>query len=177
MTEFQSETLTKSNERALQSKYVDILCECMKTVTDNITQVNGNTITDEIDVVFFLDASGSCYAMSEKFLNAVSIMPRPTFKIHLYSFDTQVYELNIDEPKMMGGGGTLLPVMETFIQEQIQSGKMKKYPDAVFVITDGHGDKISPEKPENWFWLMTIKYHTYHSIPKESSKFVLSEFA
>jgi len=39
MTEFQSETLTKSNERALQSKYVDILCECMKTVTDNITQV------------------------------------------------------------------------------------------------------------------------------------------
>lgn len=127
-----------------------------------------------IDVVFFLDASGSCYNMADRFFKAAASVPRKTFNIHLCSFDTRVYELDINEPKMQGGGGTSFHIMENYIQSQIKSGKMKKYPDAIFVITDGYGDQIQPEKPKNWFWLMTEKY--YHCIPQESSKFMLSEF-
>lgn len=128
----------------------------------------------KIDLVFFLDASGSCYSMADRFFKAAATVPRNIFNIHLCSFDTQVYELDINEPKMIGGGGTYFSIMENYIQSKIKSGAMKRYPDAVFVITDGYGDNVFPEKPKQWFWLMTEKH--YSCIPKISHKFMLNEF-
>lgn len=128
----------------------------------------------KIDVVFFLDASGSCYNMADRFFKAAASVPRHIFNIHLCSFDTRVYELDINSPKMMGGGGTSFSIMEDFIQAKIKSGEMRRYPDAVFVITDGYGDKVNPEKPTKWFWLMTEKH--YSCIPNSSHKYMLSEF-
>jgi hypothetical protein len=128
----------------------------------------------KLDAVFFLDASGSCYDMADRFFKAAASVPRKTFNIHLCSFDTRVYELDVNKPQMQGGGGTSFRIMEDYIQGQIACGKMKKYPDVVFVITDGYGDDIRPEKPKKWFFLMTEK--AFHCLPPESTKFMLSEF-
>jgi hypothetical protein len=128
----------------------------------------------KIDLVFFLDASGSCYGMADRFFKAAATVPRNVFNVHLCSFDTRVYQLDINSPKMVGGGGTSFHIMEDFIQAKLKSGEMKRYPDAVFVITDGYGDNIHPEKPKHWFWFMTEKY--FSCIPSSSHKFMLSEF-
>ncbi|MBS1722450.1 MAG: hypothetical protein JSS66_05525 [Armatimonadetes bacterium] len=128
----------------------------------------------KIDLVFFLDASGSCTGFTDRFFKAATSVPDKVFKIHLCSFDTRVYELDIRVPKMQGGGGTAFDIMEDYIQASIKSGKMKRYPDAVFVITDGYGSQVNPQIPDRWFWFMTENYR--HCIPAKSHVFMLNEF-
>lgn len=72
------------------------------------------------------------------------------FEIHAISFDTKCYPYDIlsgDKPR--GGGGTNFGIIEDYIQENF-----KKYPKAVFVLTDGEGTKVDPERPDRWAWLL-----------------------
>jgi predicted metal-dependent peptidase len=84
-----------------------------------------------------------------------------------------VEETSLKSNKIYGGGGTSFNIMENKIQS-IMKSENKKYPKAVFVITDGYGNKVSPEKPEKWYWFLSANYT--HYIPSQSKTYKLSDF-
>lgn len=131
---------------------------------------------DKFNLVFFLDASGSCIGYKNQFFNLARSIPEDKFNVKLYSFDTRTYELDIKDPHVKGGGGTSFGPLETAVQKAIKEDErfLGKYPDLVFVLTDGMGTKVSPEKPQNWYWLMTGNYH--HCIPSGSNIVPLRKF-
>ena len=55
-----------------------------------------------------------------------------------------------------------------------------KYPDAVFVMTDGYGDKVVPQMPERWYWFidggMSSKTLTTSYCPEECAVYKLTDF-
>jgi hypothetical protein len=128
----------------------------------------------KIDVLFYQDTSGSCVHLAERFFKAAMSLPEERFNIHMCCFDTQVYETTIASKKLYGFGGTSFDILERYIQSQLSNGKMARYPDAVFVITDGYGNKVMPAKPKNWYWFLSTNYTSY--IPKECNTFDLSKF-
>lgn len=127
-----------------------------------------------IDVFFFLDTSGSCAGLAERFFQAARTLPDDKFILHLFCFDTEVYDVDIKVGKLYGFGGTAFNIIEDRIQKMIKEGKMPRYPDAVFVMTDGYGNAVKPEKPKNWYWFLSEKYLNW--IPPESNVFMLSDF-
>ncbi len=110
-----------------------------------------------IKVYFYLDTSGSCWGLKDRFFAAAMSLPTERFDIRLFCFDTTVVETTLASQKIYGGGGTSFSILEAHIQKEIQQGVNgnTKYPEAVFVITDGYGDRVSPEKPEKWYWFLT----------------------
>jgi len=128
---------------------------------------------DRIRVDFYMDTSGSCIGMKDRFFKAAASLPEERFDVRLYCFDTRCYDTTLESKKMEGGGGTSFQCIEDDIQERCQKNG-EKYPVAVFVLTDGYGDEISPEDPEAWYWFVTNGYYNY--IPKESKKYNLDEF-
>lgn len=139
-------------------------------------KTNEDLINDKFNIAFFLDASGSCIGYKNQFFSLANSIPKDKFNVVLYSFDTRVYKLNLKDKNIQGGGGTSFEPIETKIQNSIRSDKdyNGKYPDLVFVLTDGYGDRVRPEKPKNWFWLMTDEYT--NCLPKDSSYIMLNNF-
>lgn len=127
----------------------------------------------KILVFFFLDCSGSCYHLKNRFYNAAHSLPKDRFDVRLFSFDTQVQELDYNGGKIYGGGGTSFSIIERKIQSIVKSEK-RKYPDSVWVITDGYGDSVTPEIPKNWHWFLSCQHIS--CIPKESKIYKLSDF-
>jgi len=127
-----------------------------------------------IDVWFFQDTSGSCYGFRDRFFAAAKSLPQDRFNIHLYCFDTQVYATSLESGKLYGFGGTSFDILENHIQNQLRQGAIKKYPEAVFVITDGYGNNVRPERPKNWYWFLSTD--CTHCIPNECNIFSLSEY-
>lgn len=107
----------------------------------------------KIKVYFFMDTSGSCWGLKDRFFAAASSLPPEKFDVRLLCFDTQVQETTLESKKIYGGGGTSFSILENFIQEEIKQGGI--YPEGIFVITDGFGNKIKPQKPEKWNWFLT----------------------
>lgn len=136
-------------------------------------EINEN---DKFNLVFFIDASGSCFKYRAKFFNLVKTIPEDKFNITLYSFDTKTYKLDHKKPYIQGGGGTSFQPMENTIQSLKKEDKLfkKKHPDLVFVLSDGDGSPMTPEKPEKWYWLLTAK--KTNNIPKNSNIIMLSDF-
>lgn len=128
-----------------------------------------------IPLYFFLDVSGSCSHLAERFWKAASSIPKESFDKRLFSFNTAVEEVNEQDRKMKVGGGTRFDILEHRIQQDLKSGKLKRYPPAVFVITDGYGNQIKPQKAEKWHWFLT-EYHYKSYIPKESKMYELKNF-
>jgi predicted metal-dependent peptidase len=142
----------------------EIECEIKKT--DN----------DKIDVWMFLDTSGSCEALAPRFWRAAKSLPKDKFNVHYYCFDTRVYKLSeqdINKGKLYGFGGTSFRILEQYIQQSIKKEK-KKYPAAVFVLTDGFGDMVKPQDEKKWYWFLSERYLAL--IPKRSHTFMLDEF-
>lgn len=129
---------------------------------------------DKIDVLFFQDTSGSCVHLAERFLKAARSIPEDRFNVHAYCFDTSTYKTDLKSGKLYGFGGTSFECIEYRIQHEVKSGNLKKYPDAVFVITDGMGDHVIPEKPERWHWFLSYNYK--YCIPKSSKIYMLEDF-
>jgi hypothetical protein len=128
---------------------------------------------DKIEVYFFQDVSGSCIHLKERFLKAAKSLPGDRFKVRAFSFDTCVHAIDLKSGKIYGGGGTSFSVLEKKIQEIMRSEKVQ-YPKAIFVITDGYGDRIKPQIPKNWYWFLSVNCKSY--IPAESSIFELKNF-
>lgn len=124
---------------------------------------------DKIEVYFFLDTSESCWEYKTRFFYAAQSLSEKKFKIHLYCFDTLIKETTLESKRIYGGGGTSFKIINDFIN------KLPKQPDGVFVITDGYGDFINPQKPERWHWFLT-KDNTKSFISKKCNFYELSEF-
>jgi len=127
----------------------------------------------KIEVWFFLDTSGSCAGYKDRFFKAAASLPPNRFNLKLLCFDTKVYETTLASKKLFGFGGTSFSCLETYIQKKCKEEKIT-YPKAIFVLTDGYGDHISPQYPERWYFFLTTQYEDY--LPKESFKYNLDDF-
>jgi predicted metal-dependent peptidase len=137
--------------------------------------VIGQTSDEKKGLIYmFLDCSGSCISLKDRFFKAAMTVDPRKIDLRLFSFDTSVHELDIKKKKVNGGGGTDFEPMERKIQ-QIMADKKTKYPDQVFVVTDGYGDSFRPEKPDRWIWFLTDNCCKSY-IPKESKIFKLKDF-
>jgi hypothetical protein len=119
----------------------------------------------KIQVYFFLDTSGSCSHLADRFWRAAMSVPKDRFDKRLFCFDTKVYEVSEKEKKLYGFGGTSFDIIEKRIQDDVRKGVIRSYPQAVFVITDGYGNQVNPEKPERWHWFMSTHGNYEKSIP------------
>jgi predicted metal-dependent peptidase len=101
------------------------------------------------EIVIFIDVSGSIdYRACSLFVSVVRNTPK-RFKVKAFTFDTVCHEYDIRSGDPPGGGGTSFSIIEKCIQENF-----KKYPKAIFVLTDGDGDVVTPEYPSRWCWLL-----------------------
>ena len=114
---------------------------------------NMNTVLDKRiakhNVAFFMDVSGSCLNDSQKFFEFAKTLPEDMCRISFYSFDTDVYKVDIKSKQLRGGGGTSFDIIES------QCNRMEKYPDLVIILTDGEGTAVTPKHPERWVWFLT----------------------
>jgi hypothetical protein len=120
----------------------------------------------KIQVYFFLDTSGSCWNLKDRFFAAAESLPTKHFVVNLFCFDSTVYETDIKFRKMSGGGGTKFDILEKHIQNSIEKNN-QTYPDAVFVITDLYGNKIVCEKPERWHWFVEGTPAIFNNLAKD----------
>lgn len=120
------------------------------------------------EIFFFLDTSGSCWNLRDRFIKAAKSVNPEKFDIKLFSFDTIVKEVDLDSGKIYGGGGTSFRIIEQTIKT------FERYPDSVWIITDGYGDNVKPEFPKRWHWFLSENY-TYY-IPKESNIYMLKDY-
>lgn len=126
-------------------------------------------LPERLRVQFFLDSSGSCWGLKDRFFSAALSLDERVFDVDLFCFDVSVHRVDLREKLVVGGGGTLFSSIEEFVTGQ------DKYPEAVFVVTDGCGGKVSPRFPERWHWFLTGK-ECARFIPKGSSLYDLSDF-
>lgn len=125
-------------------------------------------------IVFFLDSSGSCHNLSQRFYDLLRTIPQKKFKIDAYSFDTQVYSLDIEEARIKGFGGTKFSILANKVEEL--TAENKKHPDAIFVVTDGFSvDDCLVKKPKVWHWILTPT-HSKKNIDIKSNFHDLSNF-
>lgn len=123
-------------------------------------------------LIFFLDSSGSCVSYAKRFVKMLQTIPEDVFDVEAYAFDCQLYPIDLKTGHIRGGGGTYFNILDEKIREVT---KTKRHPDAVFVLSDGDGNKVSPEKPKLWHWILTPGHHTTY-IPKESPKHDMKNF-
>lgn len=128
----------------------------------------------KVEVWFFLDTSGSCWHLKDRFFAAAESLPTKRFNVRLFCFDTEVQETSLESRKVYGGGGTSFKIIEKHIQTIMQK-ENKKYPHAVWIISDGYGDAVIPQYPENWKWFLT-DYSIDQYINPKSEKFFLKNF-
>lgn len=127
----------------------------------------------KIKVFFYLDTSGSCHHLAERFFTAAKSLPSDKFEIRLFCFHTAVNETDIAGERIVKGGGTRFDIMEANIQTLIKKEGID-YPKAVFVITDGEGNAVAPEFPERWHWFLSHPVKQY--IPKGSMIYDLADY-
>lgn len=127
-------------------------------------------ITDppKITVWIFLDTSGSCRNLSARFFRIAGSLNPHKFETKLFCFNTKIYPTTLESKKIYGGLGTSYQVIEKFLQAQLV------YPRAVVIITDGYGDRVKPQFPERWYWLMSSSFNLY--LPSNSHHFDLRDF-
>lgn len=127
----------------------------------------------KIEVWFFQDTSGSCESFKDRFFKAALSLPKDRFDVKMHCFDTQVYKTDLKSKKLYGFGGTSFSIIENFIQKDIKKRGVE-YPKAVFVITDGYGDNVSPQFPNKWYWFLSNNYKFF--IPQKSNVYMLKDF-
>lgn len=130
---------------------------------------------DLIQAWFFQDTSGSCAGYKDRFFGVAESMPEEKFEMQLFCFDTKIYETDLISKKLYGFGGTYFHIIEEYIQNRMTENPKLKYPDAVFVITDGYGSDVNPEKPQNWHWILTPGAST-SNFPNTCSTYDLAKY-
>lgn len=137
------------------------------------TEVDGEGLDNKRAVIyFFLDTSGSCSGLAKRFWKLATSVPLDTFDIKLRCFDTKVFKVNFKDKKLYGFGGTSFHILENHIQSELKNGG--RYPDGVFVLTDGYGTKVTPQFPKRWHVLNTTNYN--ECFPPGVNKYDLADF-
>lgn len=114
------------------------------------------------EILMAIDTSGS---ISKAFLDifaAVASQDIPGNRVTFISFDTRPYLFRKGTAKLRGGGGTRVQAVEEYIRDH-----MARYPDLVFVFTDGHTPAPTPAHPRRWVWILTPR-GTTRAIPAGS---------
>jgi len=143
-------------------------------IPNSVEQEVPNLKKDRLQVFFFLDTSGSCHHLAERFFKAAATLPSERFDVRLFCFHDYVEETSLESGKAHLGGGTNFGIIESAIQN-IMKSENKKYPEGVFVVTDGHGTKVVPEKPQNWHWFIS-EHGAFNWVPKECHNYHLKDF-
>jgi len=129
------------------------------------------TEKEKIKTYFFIDSSGSCQNLAQRFFDAAKSINPNKFDVEYYCFDTQVYKVDLQKRKLFGFGGTSFKSVSDFIYKK---NKVKPY---VWMLTDGHGDY--PDMPENeekkWSWFL-IEGGSKRFIPQNSKIYNLENF-
>lgn len=128
---------------------------------------------EKYKIVFFLDSSGSCYHLKDRFIDMMKSIPEDKFEILPYSFDCAVYPIDLKTGNVRGGGGTYFHILDAEIKKITNNSR---HPDAIFVVSDGDGDTFYPEKPKLWHWILTPR-HSLRWIPAESIKHDMKDFS
>jgi len=141
------------------------------TVTETVP------VRDRVDVWFFQDTSGSCVDLAKRFFAAAASIPEDRFRIRMFCFDTKVYETDLKSGKLYGFGGTAFRPMEEAIQNIVNNEPKTKYPQAVFVVTDGEAwdGVLDVEFPDRWHWFLTASA-TKRCIPQKSHTYNLRDY-
>jgi hypothetical protein len=124
---------------------------------------------EKIDVAFYIDTSPSCRNYTQRFFNAAKSVPLDRFNVRFFGFSTYVEEIDLKDARLPSGYGTSFSIIETSVLKEF-----KKYPGAVFIVTDGYGNAVNPKMPARWYWFLTEPYYRY--IDVKSKKFVLTNF-
>lgn len=103
----------------------------------------------KIKVWLFMDTSGSCFHLADRFFSAAASLPPKFFEPRLFCFDTSVYETTLSSRKVYGGGGTAFDIIQHHIDRN------GPHPDCIFVITDGYGNKVEASDPKKWHVFLT----------------------
>ena len=128
------------------------------------------TKSNKIDTWFFLDTSGSCWNLAERFFKAAKSLDPKIFDVKYFYFDTAVYPTDLKKKQVLGGGGTSFSCISSYIES-------KKQNPYVWVLTDGFGDR--PQVPLNqqkkWSWFLTSN-SSRECIPEKCKIYFLSDF-
>lgn len=158
-------------EKWLPSRRNDTLFEAIGLSLPSVFEDEGYVYMDKKRrVVFFLDVSGSCEKYAKRFVQAIRTVDRRLFDITLYYFNEEARKKSLDCNDIEVGGGTSFSCIEKALCRDFE-----EYPDAVFIITDGFGDDVSPKIPERWHWFLT-ESSTQDWIPKESKIYKLKDY-
>jgi hypothetical protein len=114
-----------------------------------------NRDNDRTVAWFFQDTSHSCKGWRDRFFNIAERMPKDIFDMRLFCFDHEIHDTTLESRELKGFGGTSFTIIEGRIQRALKDREIPKYPDAVFVITDGIGNDVHPAKPDNWHVMLT----------------------
>ena len=129
------------------------------------------TEKEKIKTYFFMDSSGSCQDLAQRFFDAAKSINPNKFDVEYYCFDTAVYKVDIAKRKLFGFGGTSFKSVSDFIYKK---NKVKPH---VWILTDGHGDY--PDIPENeekkWSWFL-IQGGSKRFVPQNSKIYNLENF-
>lgn len=127
-----------------------------------------------IDVWFFMDTSGSCSHLGERFFAAALSLPLDRFNVKLFCFDTKVYEVDPVKRELFGFGGTAFTCIDAYIRQHMAfAGGAAKAP-FLWVLSDGWGDNVTPERPDRWTWFLTEDNRS--CIPPASKVHMLENF-
>jgi predicted metal-dependent peptidase len=124
---------------------------------------------EKVSIAFYLDTSGSCYNYAQRFYDAAKSVPLDKFDVRFFCFSTYVHEIDLKQSRLRMGGGTSFRIIEESVLKEFD-----KYPDGVFIITDGYGDNVVPKIPEKWFWFLTTGCDS--CFPKTCKKFLLTNY-
>jgi hypothetical protein len=125
----------------------------------------------KIDVFFFLDTSGSCHHLAERFFKSAKSLPEEYFNIRLFCFHDYVVETDISGNKIHKGGGTRFDIIENEIAKNVAQGQV---PHAIFLVSDGDGSAYEPANPEKWHWFLSTNHD--HLIDKRSHIYKLEDY-
>jgi len=128
---------------------------------------------DKINLFFVIDNSGSCFGYTKRFVKAAYSLDPQKFNVRIFAHDTAMHE--VKNGRVRGGGGTDFRCIERYIQNMIVRKKIKKYPEAVFHLTDGYASPFAVEKPQNWCVFLT-PYGGKYAFPSGVSIYNLLDY-
>lgn len=97
-------------------------------------------------IYIFIDSSYSCINYQELFFNFANSIPKNKCQLFCYSFDTIIYDVNLEKNELIGGGETRFDILSDFMKDKIY--------DYIFVFTDGKGSYLEVDKPLKWHWVL-----------------------
>lgn len=129
-----------------------------------------------VAVYFYLDTSGSCAHLAERFFNAALSLDPKKFEVKPFCFSDDVHAVKLSDKKLYGFGGTNFHAISQhfYSAKEVESRQGKS--TLVFVITDGYGTNLDVKENErkNWFWFLSEDYKS--CIPKGCWIYELKDF-